>query len=67
MQPTTTAYFALAAWCTATKAWHDMPTRYEFPSDARNAARERGIYRITYVKCEQGTIIDTFALVCDDD
>lgn len=59
-----TAYFALAAWCTATKAWHDLPTRYDFPSDARDAARERGIYRLAYVKDGRRQELDVFAVIC---
>ncbi len=65
-EPTPDAYFVLAAWCTAGKAWHDLPQRYGSAADARGAARERGIYRVGYV-CEGRRLdLDAWAVVGDD-
>jgi hypothetical protein len=64
--PTLDAYFVLAAWCTAEKAWHDMPGRHESPNDARDQARERGVYRLFYVRHGLRLDLDTWAVVgCD--
>lgn len=61
-----TAYFVLAAWCTATKAWQAAPGRYESPDDARRMAVERGIYRVVYVREGRQCGLEPFALVGDD-
>ncbi|MFO0191769.1 MAG: hypothetical protein ACK54F_11015, partial [Planctomycetia bacterium] len=43
-------HFVLAAWCTASKAWHDQPGQYESTWQAQAAAPERGISRAAYVR-----------------
>jgi hypothetical protein len=61
-----TAFFVLAAWCPAVKAWRDLPERYASPDDARNAATDRSIYRLAYVINQRTVVLDTFAIVGDD-
>mgnify|MGYP006289135909 CR=1 FL=1 len=63
---TTDTYFLLAAWSTTDKAWCDLPQRYSTAPDARDAARERGIYRVAYVRDGRRLDLDTWAVVGDD-
>jgi hypothetical protein len=65
-EPEPDAYFVLAVWCTAARAWHDLPARYGSAPDARDAARERGIYRVCYVCDGRRLDLDAFAFVGDD-
>ena len=58
-------HFVLAAWCTASKAWHDQPGRYQSHGRAQAAATERGIYRVSYLRDGQRLDMDPFGIVGD--
>lgn len=60
------AYFVLAVWCSAAKAWRDLPLCHHSAQAAEAAAAERGIYRATYI-CEGRRLdLEPFALVGDN-
>lgn len=61
------AYFTLAQWCSVSKAWHDLPGRYDSMRHAEDAATERGIYRVVYVCDERRLGMEPFAKVAGDD
>jgi len=60
-------HFLLSVWCTARKAWQDLPERFASPGEAERRARDRGIFRVVFV-CEGRRLsLEPFALVGDDD
>jgi len=59
-------HFVLAAWCTASKAWHDQPGQYESTWQAQAAATARGIYRVTYVRGGTRTDFEPFGIIGTD-
>ena len=58
-------HFVLAAWCTATKQWQDLPHKYESIGAAQDAAIERGIYRVAYLQDGRRLEMEPFALIGD--
>jgi hypothetical protein len=60
-----TAFFLLAAWCTATRRWLDLPGRFDSVQAAQGLAVERGIYRV-YVCDGRRLGMEPFAIVGDD-
>jgi hypothetical protein len=62
-----TGRFVLAVWCTVSKAWHDLPGRYESPGQAEDAATERGIYRVVFVCDGRRLALDPFAKIAGED
>jgi hypothetical protein len=58
-------HFVLAAWCTASKAWHDQPGQYESLWQAQATATERGIYRVSYLRDGRRMDMEPFAIVGD--
>jgi hypothetical protein len=56
----------LAAWCTASKAWHDQPGQYESTWQAQAAATERGIYRAVYVREGRRLDMEPFVIIGTD-
>lgn len=59
-------YFVLASWCTATRAWQQIPGRYKSVQDAERSVTERGIYRVTCVCDERRCDLEPFARVGED-
>jgi hypothetical protein len=58
-------HFVLAAWCTASRAWHDQPGQYESNWQAQAVATERGIYRVAYLRDDRRVDMEPFAIVGD--
>ena len=58
-------YFVLSAWCTTSKAWHDLPGVYAFPGEAEDAAVERGVYRVVCVSDNGRFPFEPFAKIGD--
>jgi hypothetical protein len=56
-------HFVLAAWCTASKAWHEQPGQYESAWQAQDAATERGIYRVAYVRKGRRLDMEPFVIM----
>jgi hypothetical protein len=46
---TVTEYVVLASWCTQTKRWIELESRYASPGEAERSVTERGIYRVIVV------------------
>jgi hypothetical protein len=59
-------HFALSMWCTATKAWHDLPAVYQFVGEAEQAATERGIYRVAYLRAGKRLDLEPFGVLGSD-
>ncbi len=62
-----TPYVMLTAWCTATKAWREVPGKYESICQAEDAATERGIYRVAFVSGGRRLEMEPFARVGGED
>jgi hypothetical protein len=63
---TGTVFCIVTSWCTATRRWVDLPTRFECPRDAERSATDRGIYRVVCV-CEGRRLeMEPFAIIGDD-
>lgn len=60
-------HFALDQWCSVSKTWRDLHGQYESPRHAEDAATERGIYRVVFVRNGQRHGMEPFAKVCGDD
>lgn len=58
--------FVLAQWCSVRKAWVELPGQYRSPQSAEQAAVERGIYRVVYVRHDRRLGMEPFARVGDD-
>jgi hypothetical protein len=59
-------HFVLSMWCTATKAWHDLPSVYQFVGEAEQAATERGIYRVAYLRAGKRLDLEPFGVLGSD-
>lgn len=62
-QTEVTPYCVLESWDTIARAWRADPDRHASIASAREAARERGVYRVVVVHGDAKTEMDLFAIV----